>query len=128
MANGRGGLRQSPGLRGGGTCIAARGRRPALQFDRAAASAVHPVGAVRILVDGTAYTPYDAKAQNLVDNRIWIWNGSAYDVYDDQTPGMLGTLEPQKAYWVKVLSGAGGKTVKLVIPYGGAVQSPPGTP
>jgi hypothetical protein len=41
---------------------------------------------------------------------------------------MVGYLETYDGIWVKVLGGAFGKTVKMLVPYGGSVGSPPGPP
>jgi hypothetical protein len=73
---------------------------------------------VKVVIDGTAYTPSGADTD--VSNTIHKWNGNAYETYDDSV-GLLsyGYLKPHEAFWVKVLGPAGGaspKTVKLLIP------------
>ncbi len=75
---------------------------------------------VRILVMGdpnSPYTPSAAQAANLVSATYNLWNGSAYVPYDDITPGKEGTLRPYDGPWVKVLPGAQGKDVRLLIPF-----------
>ncbi|MCW8925178.1 MAG: FG-GAP repeat protein, partial [Xanthomonadales bacterium] len=83
---------------------------------------------VTVLVDGVPYTPYDAEANNFVSNTLWKYNGNGYDSYNDITPGMIGYLDTYDGFWVKVLGGSFGKTVKLLVPYGTATGSPPGPP
>lgn len=41
-----------------------------------------------------------------VSKEIHSWNGNTYVVSDDSTPGMEGTLESGKAYWIKVFKDA----------------------
>ncbi len=64
------------------------------------------------------YTPSAAEAQNLMAKTFWVWNGNSYDVYDDSTPGMVGTLPVFKSFWVKLLPGAAATcgTIQLLIP------------
>jgi hypothetical protein len=45
------------------------------------------------------------------------WNGSAYQVFDGVTDGILGTLEPFDAFWVEAFKPG----IKLRIPVGAAV-------
>ena len=71
---------------------------------------------VRVLVDGsTVYTPTQAQAAGIISNAIWIWNGTSYDSYSDTAPTQ-GNLQYSTAFWVNVLPGAVGHTVKLLIP------------
>ncbi len=70
---------------------------------------------VRVLVNGTVYTPGQAQAANIISNTIWIWNGNGYDSYSD-TPPTDGNLEYFSSFWVNVLPGAAGKSVQLLIP------------
>ncbi len=81
--------------------------------------------AVGVLVDGSLYTPSDAEAAGYVSKTIFKYNGSAYDSYDDATPGLVGTLESQEGIWVLVQEGASGHTVKLLIPDGNPLGGPP---
>ncbi len=83
---------------------------------------------VRVEVDGTAYTPSSAKAAGYMEKEMWIYNGNSYNVWDDVTPGMQGTLEPQDGIWVAVLNGAAGKTIKLLIPASNTNSAPPPPP
>ncbi|UZR28696.1 hypothetical protein [Methylococcus mesophilus] len=47
---------------------------------------------------------------------FWIWNGTSYDVYDDATPSMTGTLKVFQSLFVKTLAGSNGHTLHLLIP------------
>ncbi len=72
---------------------------------------------VRIRVGGaggTIYTPSQAQAADILSNQIWIWNGSAYQTWDDTV--QPGNLQYFKSFWVNVLPGAFGLTVELLIP------------
>ncbi|MFM8442652.1 MAG: hypothetical protein ACKN9W_04820 [Methylococcus sp.] len=79
---------------------------------------------VRIRVGGaggTVYTPSQAAgigsgAANpaVLSKQIWIWNGTTYETWDDVTH--KGNLQYFKSFWVKVLPGAVGKTIELLIP------------
>ncbi len=80
---------------------------------------------VRVEVNGTAYTPSGAKAAGYMEKEMWIYNGNSYDVFDDITSGMKGTLAPQDGVWVAVLNGAAGKTIKLLIPATNTHSAPP---
>ncbi|MCC7278879.1 MAG: hypothetical protein IT487_11270, partial [Chromatiaceae bacterium] len=73
---------------------------------------------VRIQVDGSAstLTPSAAETAGYLDKRIWIWNGTSYATYDDSTLGMIGNLKYFQSFWVKVLPGAEGHTLRLLIP------------
>lgn len=75
-------------------------------------------------VGGTVYTPSQAAGiatsgnavPPVMDNKIWIWEDTSYATYDDVTLGMLGNLPYFSAFWVKVLPGAAGQIVELLIP------------
>jgi len=70
---------------------------------------------VRVLVDNTPYTPTQAQTEGFLSNTIWIWNGTSYDTYSDA--GLTqGNLQYFMSFWVNVLPGASGHTVKLLIP------------
>lgn len=79
---------------------------------------------VRIRVGGaggTVYTPSQAAgigsgAANpaVLSKQIWIWNGTTYQTWDDDTN--KGNLQYFKSFWVKVLPGAVGQTLELLIP------------
>lgn len=43
----------------------------------------------------------DVNTTTEMSKYIHYWNGNTYDAYDDVTPGMEGTLEAGKAYWVE---------------------------
>ncbi len=83
---------------------------------------------VRVEVNGTAYTPSGAKAAGYMEKSMWIYNGNGYDVFDDTTPGMEGTLMAQDGIWVEVFNGAAGKSIKLLVPVRNTFGSPPGPP
>jgi hypothetical protein len=80
---------------------------------------------VRIRVGGSGgsvYTPSQAAGLSgsgdasppVLDKQIWIWNGTNYDTWDDSTSP--GNLKYFQSFWVKVLPGAYGQTVELLIP------------
>lgn len=77
-------------------------------------------GDVCVLVTGGAkcYTPSEANVSPFyMDKTFWVYNGiNTYNNFDDTTPGKIGTLRTWRGFWVKVLEGAKGKTVKLYIP------------
>jgi hypothetical protein len=83
---------------------------------------------VRFDVNGVAYSPKQAESAGYAEKEMWIYNGNAYDVWDDDTPGMEGTLEAQDGIWVAVLNGAAGKTVKLLVPVFNTFGTPPPPP
>ncbi len=67
----------------------------------------------------TTYTPSEAEAANLMLKTWWRYTGSAYESYDDSTPGMVGVLRPQESFWVRIKSGSSALTsgnFKLLIP------------
>jgi len=74
---------------------------------------------VRIQVDGsvTTLTPSEAQTAGYLANTIWIWGGTSYYTFDDgSTLGTAGNLQYAQSFWVKVLSGAVGHTLRLLIP------------
>ena len=72
---------------------------------------------VRIVVDGSLlYVPTAAEAANILSATYQVWTGNTYRPYDDNTPAMEGTLQPGEGFWVKVLPGAIGRSVVLLIP------------
>ena len=83
---------------------------------------------VRFLVNGILYTPFDADFNGYVTNTLWKYNGNGYDSFDDNTPGLEGHLNVYDGIWVKVNGAAFGKTVKMLIPHGNSLGSPPGPP
>jgi len=83
---------------------------------------------VRFEVDGVAYTPSQAEAAGFADKKMWLYNGNGYDVYDDATPGLEGTLVSQDGIWTAVHAGAAGKTVWLLIPASNVLGTPPPPP
>ncbi len=65
----------------------------------------------------TTYTPSQAETASLMDKAIHRWSGSTYEAYDDSTPSMIGTLQPQDAFWVRIKPGSLGLSgFKLLIP------------
>ncbi|MFM8442653.1 MAG: choice-of-anchor R domain-containing protein [Methylococcus sp.] len=61
------------------------------------------------------YTPSQAETPaNVLSKQIWIWNGTTYETWDDDTN--KGNLKYLQSFWVKVLPGAVGKTIELLIP------------
>ncbi len=72
---------------------------------------------VRIVVSGTlVYVPEEAETANILSATYQAWTGSGYSPLNDNTPGMEGTLQPGQGFWVKVLPGAFGSSVTLLIP------------
>jgi hypothetical protein len=63
----------------------------------------------------TQRTPSQAKAANIMEKEWW-WSGSAYEAKDDVTSGLIGTILPQEAVWVRMLLGSAGSTVTLLVP------------
>ncbi len=56
-------------------------------------------------VVGSAVLSLDqAVSAGHVQRNYWIWNGTSYDAYDDQTPGMVRDLQPGDGIWIKVLT------------------------
>jgi len=80
-----------------------------------------PWADVRIVAGANSYTPAQAATNNLLTDTIWKYNGSSYDTYDSTTPGQIGMLNAYDGFWVEVLDGAIGQTVKLLIPKKGNV-------
>lgn len=68
-----------------------------------------------IEVDGTAYNPSAVQMAGLGSKTIHKYNGNGYDPFDDETPGMTGTLNPFDGFWLLVPGAAASKTVKLLI-------------
>ncbi|MCI5135894.1 MAG: hypothetical protein D3920_12660 [Candidatus Electrothrix sp. AW2] len=72
--------------------------------------------------DGTTWTqrtPSEAETADLMLKTFWRWTGSAYESHDDSTPGMLGILQPQESFWVRILPGSSDfnvEGIKLLIP------------
>jgi len=59
-------------------------------------------GDVRFVDDsGNEWTPSEAEIQGVASKNMYTWNGSAYQTWDDATPGMLGTLGVFEGQWVK---------------------------
>ena len=56
----------------------------------------------------SVYTPSEAALpnNNIMDKTIWIYNGNAYNEYDDITPGKEGQLAAFDGFWVRTLPGA----------------------
>ena len=69
---------------------------------------------VVILVDGVPYTPSAAQAANYVFATYQVYE-DGYVPYND-IPPTDGTLQPGQGFWIKVLPGAIGKEVELLIP------------
>ena len=68
--------------------------------------------------------PSEAQALNVMSNTFWIWNGNAYEVANDVTPGMMGELQSYRGMFVEALGGAIGQNPVLLIPTT-AVNDPP---
>jgi hypothetical protein len=76
---------------------------------------------VKVVVDGTAYTPSVANDTPELDNgyvskTIYKYTGSGYDSFDDATPALFGQLKAQEGFWVEVRGAAAGKSVSLLVP------------
>jgi len=70
---------------------------------------------VRVRVNGTlVYTPSEAQAAGILSNQIWVWNGAAYETGSDLAPNQ-GSLRYFKSFWVKVLPGASGKSLRACL-------------
>ncbi len=79
---------------------------------------------VRIRVDGTTvYTPSQAQAANIASKVYYVWNGNAYEAYDDTTLGMDGTLKAYDGLWLTLLPGSAGHTVELLIPAKASIKT-----
>ncbi len=64
-------------------------------------------GDVRFVDDsGNEWTPSEAEAHGVASKDMYTWNGSAYQTWDDVTPGMLGTLGVFEGQWVKAYATA----------------------
>ncbi len=85
-------------------------------------------GGVRFVFDGVAYSPSRAENANLASKNIWKYNGNAYDVFDDTTPGMEGELNSHEGFWVELLPGAFNTSAKLLIPANSVLSDPPAPP
>jgi VCBS repeat-containing protein len=82
----------------------------------------------RIVVTGGilagTYNPADAETNGVGRATIYVYeSGSSYASYDDQTPGMLGILNPGQSFWYQVTadpneSGHPGRTgnIRILIP------------
>jgi hypothetical protein len=73
----------------------------------------------------TAYSPSGAETENLMSKTFWIWNGSSYQTADDLTGG---TLRVMRSFFVKMLAGSSGKTLKLLIPAKPTLKTSAATP
>ena len=74
---------------------------------------------VRILIDGTSYTPDQAAALGETFNAtIWRYdqNGNNYTSVAPDTPGTPNTIDPCRGYWIELDKNTAGKDVKLLIP------------
>lgn len=70
---------------------------------------------VRFVQNDTAYAPSAANAANVAYKHFKRYNGSAYESYDDTTPGLQGNLWPNESVWVYLKTGAVGG-IKLLVP------------
>jgi hypothetical protein len=68
----------------------------------------------RIKAGGSVYTPSQAQSAIIMDKTIWLYNGNAYDSYDDSTPGLEGQLVPFDGFWVRTLQNAPSDTTLLL--------------
>ena len=72
---------------------------------------------VHVRTDGLGVlNPSEAQALNVLSNTFWIWNGNAYEVANDVTPGMMGVLQPYAGMFVETRDGAIGQNPVLLIP------------
>ena len=84
---------------------------------------------VRFIIDGgTPLSPQEAEDANYVGKTFYVWNGNAYDSFDDDTPAMEGVLTAYDGIWVEVKEGAIGKTVEILMPFGAEGGAPPPPP
>ena len=67
------------------------------------------------ITDGCTGPAAGPASPPVLSNQISIWNGTGY-VYPTDLAPSLGNLLYFKSFWVKVLPGASGKTIELLIP------------
>lgn len=67
---------------------------------------------VRFASGGVLRTPIAAESATIASKTMWKYGTGSYGVYDDVTPGMIGTLQPMEGFWVKALASG----VTLLIP------------
>lgn len=71
---------------------------------------------VRVRVDGIdVHTPSEAQGANLLANQIWTTTGGSWSTVSDAAPTQ-GNLPYFRSVMVKVLPGAAGKTLELLVP------------
>jgi len=71
---------------------------------------------VRVRVNGIdIHTPSEARTANLLSNQIWTAAGGSYSTVSDTLPAQ-GVLPYFRSVMVKVLPGAAGKTLELLLP------------
>jgi len=81
-------------------------------------------GDVRFVDDaGNERTPSQAEAHGVASKNLYTWNGSAYQTWDDVTPGMLGTLGVFEGQWVKAFSTASALRIPAM-PASGSFPAP----
>lgn len=76
----------------------------------------------------TIYTPNAAETAGYSSKTIYTYNGSAYQAYDDITPGMLGTLTEFDGFFFKVVSGSivdTYDTITMLVPAASLTTSSP---
>ncbi len=79
---------------------------------------------VRFVDDsGNEWTPSQAEAHGVASKNLYTWNGSAYQTWDDVTPGMLGTLGVFEGQWVKAYSTATALRIPAM-PASGSLPAP----
>ena len=83
---------------------------------------------VRFEIDNVPYTPSNAQAAGFVSKNMWLYNGNAYEVFDDSTPGMEGEMLSHEGLWAAVLGKASGSTVKLLVPVENIIAPAPPPP
>jgi hypothetical protein len=69
---------------------------------------------VRIRAGGSVYTPSSAHDAGIMDKTIWLYNGNAYDSFDDSTPGLEGQLVAFDGFWIRTLQNAPSDTILLL--------------
>ena len=83
---------------------------------------------VRYQVDGQTYTPSQAEAVGLASKNMWLYNGNAYEVFDDATPGMEGELNSYEGLWTAAYGNATGSNIKLLLPVKNIISAGPPLP
>ncbi len=58
-----------------------------------------PWPSVRVFYGGAEHTLQQAALAGVMAQQMWRWSGAAYQTYDPDVPGALGTLVPFDGFW-----------------------------